>query len=72
MVYEFNQNYQKIEIVGLIYFLNELKFALEEWANLNVKTMTRGPFKKEELDNIRNDTISKNQYKFNILFLWMS
>jgi hypothetical protein len=30
MVYEFNQNYQKIEIVGLIYFLNELKFALEE------------------------------------------
>jgi hypothetical protein len=34
--------------------------------------MTRGPFKKEELDNIRNDTISKNQYKFNILFLWMS
>jgi hypothetical protein len=34
--------------------------------------MTRGPFKKEELDNIKNDTFFKNQYKFNILFLWMS
>jgi len=72
MVYEFDQNYQKIEIVGLIFFKIELKFALEEWANLNVKTMTRGPFKKKELDNIRNDTFSKNQYKLNILFLWMS
>jgi hypothetical protein len=34
--------------------------------------MTRRPFKKEELDNIRNDTFSKNQYKFNNFFLWMS
>jgi hypothetical protein len=30
MVYEFDQNYQKIEIVGLKFLKIELKFALEE------------------------------------------
>jgi len=29
-VYEFNQNYQKFEIVGLNFLKIELKFALEE------------------------------------------